>query len=128
MKTENINRWTRDMAVGYLLALYKFRCDYCWRALDENTVTLDHIDPAIRGYDPYNLVFACRSCNSRKGSRTPQQWLDDEHEKALFDNALYDAVTPNHDIEALRAAVRVLVKYPSVYERLYKDRKWEAYA
>lgn len=48
------------------------RCAYCggW-----NADTIDHIIPQFRGgsHDPTNLVWACRSCNSSKGARTPAQ-------------------------------------------------------
>lgn len=55
-------------------------CSYC---LDEMTLeqgspkeaTIDHLVPRCKGGtdDPANLVIACRSCNSRKGGRTPEQ-------------------------------------------------------
>ncbi len=48
-----------------------YKCRYCTR---REFLTLDHIVPPSKGgsHDPTNLVTACRSCNSRKGSRTPQ--------------------------------------------------------
>ena len=47
------------------------RCQYCGRA--DKELTLDHVMPRHRG-GPHaweNLVAACRSCNHRKGGRTP---------------------------------------------------------
>jgi len=48
------------------------RCRYCGAA---EHLTVDHVVPRCQGGsdDPDNLVVACRSCNSRKGGRTPQE-------------------------------------------------------
>lgn len=52
-------------------------CRYCGtheRDLGER-LALDHVIPRSRGGtdDPENLVPACRSCNSRKGAKTPEE-------------------------------------------------------
>lgn len=48
------------------------RCRYC--AASSN-LSLDHLLPPRMGgtHEPSNLVTCCRLCNSRKGSRTPEQ-------------------------------------------------------
>ncbi len=48
------------------------QCVYCG---SKERLTLDHVVPrAMGGRDSWdNLVTACQSCNSRKGSRTPEQ-------------------------------------------------------
>lgn len=50
-----------------------YRCVYC--GATEN-LTLDHIIPQSQGgaHDPDNLCACCRSCNSSKGARTPEEW------------------------------------------------------
>ena len=47
-----------------------FRCVYCARTLPADQLTLDHVQPRVRGGDnsPGNLVTACATCNTRKGS------------------------------------------------------------
>ena len=47
------------------------RCQYCGRRGGD--LTLDHVLPRHRGgtHQWDNLVAACRSCNHRKGGRTP---------------------------------------------------------
>ena len=47
-------------------------CRYCGAS---QALSLDHVIPPRLGgnHEPGNLVTACRSCNSRKGSRTPAQ-------------------------------------------------------
>lgn len=46
-------------------------CRYCGAAGE----SVDHVVPRCQGGgdDAGNLVVACRSCNSRKGGRTPEQ-------------------------------------------------------
>lgn len=49
-----------------------FSCQYCGSGEE---LTLDHVMPRSRGgRDTWqNLVTACRSCNQRKGNRTPEE-------------------------------------------------------
>jgi 5-methylcytosine-specific restriction endonuclease McrA len=56
-----------------------FRCVYCHSS---EKLTLDHIIPKSRGggHSVENLVTCCASCNSKKGARTPQEWLGGGHE------------------------------------------------
>lgn len=46
------------------------RCVYCAEVWPEPMLTLDHVEPRMRGGDQSegNLVAACRACNARKGS------------------------------------------------------------
>ncbi len=52
-----------------------YTCVYCGRR--GGRLTLDHVLPVSRGgtSDLSNLVAACVSCNSAKGTKTPQEWL-----------------------------------------------------
>ncbi len=58
-----------------LFARDRHVCGYCGRHCDERELTIEHIRPVSRGgrHDWTNVVTACRSCNSRKGSRTPEE-------------------------------------------------------
>ena len=51
-----------------------YTCQYCGRNGGER-MTIDHIVPRSLGGKTIweNVVSACRACNTRKGSRTPQQ-------------------------------------------------------
>jgi 5-methylcytosine-specific restriction endonuclease McrA len=51
----------------------KFSCQYCGQKTHD--LTLDHVVPRHRGggHSWENLVSACRSCNHRKGGRTPEE-------------------------------------------------------
>ena len=50
-------------------------CQYCGERKETSQLTFDHVQPKCRGgrtsWD--NIVIACRSCNSRKGGRTPKE-------------------------------------------------------
>jgi hypothetical protein len=50
-------------------------CAYCGNRCHEDVLTREHIRPlGQRGQDHWmNVVTACKSCNHRKGNRTPEQ-------------------------------------------------------
>ena len=49
-----------------------YRCRYCGSGAN---LSIDHMVPFSKGGtdSPLNLVARCRSCNSRKGARTPEE-------------------------------------------------------
>ena len=53
----------------------KGRCQYCGRRFNMRDLTYDHVIPKAFGgavsWD--NIVTCCRSCNLKKGGRTPQE-------------------------------------------------------
>jgi HNH endonuclease len=73
----NINPF--DMRPGLtnlkLFARDRNVCAYCGQALHEHDLTREHIVPfAQNGQDHWmNVVTACKPCNHRKSSRTPEQ-------------------------------------------------------
>ena len=50
-------------------------CMYCGGEFADSSLTRDHVKPLSRGgKDRWsNVVTACKSCNTRKGGRTPEQ-------------------------------------------------------
>jgi hypothetical protein len=60
---------------GKLFARDRNVCAYCGDEFHEDELTREHIVPfAQNGRDHWmNVVTACRACNHRKGSRTPEQ-------------------------------------------------------
>lgn len=58
-----------------------YRCVYCGEQFLADNLTLDHIEPRVRGGDRSegNLVTACKPCNTLKGSRRLSAFL---HEHA----------------------------------------------
>ena len=52
-----------------------FECQYCYAGFKTNELTFDHLIPRSRGgrtsWD--NIVTACQSCNTKKGSRMPHE-------------------------------------------------------
>lgn len=63
------------------------RCVYCAGVFPPEQLSLDHVQPRMRGGDnsPGNLVTACKACNTRKGSLAAWAWLADlPDERANF--------------------------------------------
>ncbi len=58
-----------------LLIRDHFTCQYCGNNLDSQSLTIDHLVPRSRGGTStwLNCVLSCVRCNSRKGSRTPEE-------------------------------------------------------
>jgi len=76
------------------LAIYlrdEFRCVYCGRNLhgaSNAEVTLDHLKCYSEGgsNSETNLITACRSCNSARGSRSIRVWADEATRKTIRRN------------------------------------------
>ncbi len=58
-----------------LLARDNYTCQYCGVSASSAELTMDHVLPKVRGGETTwdNVVCACRACNSRKGSKTPEE-------------------------------------------------------
>lgn len=52
-------------------------CQYCGKKPPYSQLTLDHVVPVVKGgkktWD--NIITACRTCNVKKGGRTPEEAL-----------------------------------------------------
>lgn len=57
-----------------VLSRDNYQCVYCGST---DQLTLDHVVPVSRGGSDEieNLVACCQRCNSIKGARTPEEWL-----------------------------------------------------
>ena len=58
-----------------LFARDRHVCAYCGAHCGESDLTVEHIVPVSRGgrHEWTNVVTACRSCNTRKGNRRPEE-------------------------------------------------------
>jgi hypothetical protein len=58
-----------------LFARDRHVCAYCGAHCSESDLTVEHIIPVSRGgrHEWTNVVTACRSCNTRKGNRRPEE-------------------------------------------------------
>lgn len=58
-----------------VMARDQYTCQYCGAMPLKADLTIDHIQPRSRGgvTDWDNVVVACRSCNQKKGNRTPKE-------------------------------------------------------
>ncbi|MBL0940034.1 MAG: HNH endonuclease [Gemmatimonadaceae bacterium] len=81
-----------------LFARDGYRCVYCGEVQDEEHLSVDHVQPRMRGGDGSqgNLVTACRGCNTRKAGRSLADFLAEEPEtrRNFFTLARY--VWPRH--------------------------------
>lgn len=52
-------------------------CPYCEATLDHTNATLDHLIPVARGgkHSITNAAVACDDCNTRKGAKTPLEFI-----------------------------------------------------
>lgn len=59
-----------------------YRCVYCGAEGTADTLSVDHVQPRVRGGDHSagNVVTACGPCNARKGHRRHVDFLADEPE------------------------------------------------
>ena len=54
-----------------------YQCVYCGERYEPETLTVDHVQPRMRGGDRSggNLVTACGACNARKGGMRLAEFL-----------------------------------------------------
>lgn len=59
-----------------------YRCVYCGEQFQGDALTLDHVEPRMRGGDSSegNLVAACQACNAQKGALPAWAFLVDRPE------------------------------------------------
>jgi 5-methylcytosine-specific restriction endonuclease McrA len=61
----------------HLWVIHSGKCFYCGKLLiGKEYKCLEHLTPLIKGGDnmPYNLVYSCRSCNSKKRQETFEEY------------------------------------------------------
>jgi len=60
-----------------------FRCVYCGNVFPDDLLTLDHVQPRMRGGDRSegNIVTACRACNEAKAALPAWAYLADRPEQ-----------------------------------------------
>lgn len=60
-----------------IFARDEYRCVYCGVVFDAKDLSVDHVQPRMRGGDRSggNVVTACRACNTAKGGRRLSEYL-----------------------------------------------------
>lgn len=89
----------------------EYRCVYCGQIFPEDELTIDHVQPRMRGGDQSegNVVTACRVCNLEKASRPAWAYLADRPDKRANFLRYARGVWPRHlraVIEAVRERTR----------------------
>jgi 5-methylcytosine-specific restriction endonuclease McrA len=85
-----------------------FRCVYCGSILPGDALTLDHVQPRMRGGDHSegNIVSACRACNAEKGGAAAWAYLADRADKRENFLKYAAGVWPRHRRAVLEAAAK----------------------
>ena len=76
----------------------EWRCVYCGEQCPPAALTIDHVQPLMRGGDSSggNVVTACATCNLRKGHRRLADFLLDEAESLANFRRYARHVWPRH--------------------------------
>lgn len=85
-------------------------CQYCGMPLDSSNATIDHVIPLSRGGTdtPDNKVWACKTCNHRKGDLLPYE-LPEEFKNSLseyLDALPADKKPPRQQMFRMRPAYK----------------------
>jgi hypothetical protein len=73
-----------------------FRCVYCGATFPETDLTIDHVEPRVKGGDRSdgNLVTCCRTCNTAKAGEPAWSFLARRPELRANFLARADSVWP----------------------------------
>ena len=89
-----------------------YRCVYCGRADPDVELSVDHVEPRMRGGDNSagNLVTACLECNRQKGGQAAWSYLQDRDEERRSFLARADYVWPRLRAAVLEAAEKAAAR------------------
>ena len=90
-----------------------YRCVYCGESFGAEALTVDHVQPRVRGGDntPGNVVTACGGCNTAKGHRKLAEYLLAEPTARTNFFALARFVYPRH-LRAVREEIAARQSQP----------------
>ena len=95
----NLYKKTMNFSRKNLFIRDNFLCQYCGKNFPNNQLTYDHVVPKSRYKPNYklstnwtNIVTSCRSCNARKGNKTPNE--------AVM-NLIKNPYAPKYDVKYL---------------------------
>lgn len=89
LEIERKSQWKKDSAThsksDRLFIDQIGQCHYCKRPTERANWSIDHIVPISKGGRRIvaNEVGACRPCNSNKGSKSVQEFLDSSYFKSI---------------------------------------------
>jgi hypothetical protein len=111
-----------------------YRCAYCGLVFDPSALSIDHVQPRMRGGDGSggNVVTACTSCNTRKASRSLAAFLMEHPEARRNFVAHARYVWPRHLIAvaeelARRGAVQASADFVEGLRRLRSSEAIASY-
>ena len=71
-----MSKWLSNSKRSLVISKTNGLCGYCGSVIDSDKCTVDHLVPKIRGGSNQveNLVLACKSCNTSKGSLSVEDY------------------------------------------------------
>lgn len=83
--------------VEFILGLLDSPCVYCGRT---EGITIEHLTPLIRGgaHDKSNLAPACKSCNSKKGTMTHEEFQISSKQDVEIENRHTTGLDPSNPV------------------------------
>jgi 5-methylcytosine-specific restriction endonuclease McrA len=95
----------RRSVKGYLYSYWLGKCAYCDVKLDKSEATIDHFIALADGGKEHvsNYVLSCKSCNHKKGRKTPKQWLYYSYDKWASIRDKLEYAAPDVDLSTTPA-------------------------
>lgn len=89
-----------------VLRRHRYHCVYCGEVFPREALTLDHVEPRMRGGDNSegNIVPACARCNAEKGSLPAWAFLAERPEQRATFLRLATGVWPRLQRAVIEAA------------------------
>lgn len=89
-----------------------YRCVYCGEVFPASSLTLDHVQPKMRGGDQSegNLVAACRTCNAEKGAAPAWLYLAERPDQRRNFLEYATGVWPRHRRAIIEEATKKRIR------------------
>lgn len=102
--------------VNFIIERDHNTCQYCG-VVNPDRFVMEHVIPKMMGgpYQPWNIVFACKSCNHRKGGAV---WRPMNLDSITADYPAWREEVLQRAVVPSPASVGIVSKYPPVSYRI----------
>ena len=106
---------------------FNYTCGYCGKKLkigtqdtkyDKDIITIDHIDPILNDGDEdiSNLMASCKSCNSKKGSKSLKEFRHYVANPNRLTDVQIDWIETRYNIEIRKDLYKIMSGYIFPFE------------